>query len=66
MVEALADTMSDRSFQRVVVENVFVDEGREFGLTARDVLRFATDTRPNRIDLIECPCGPRLILSHRI
>ena len=58
MVEALADAMDDRGFQSIVMQNVFVDEGRELRLAAHDIFRFAADARPDRIDLVEGPCGP--------
>ena len=64
MSKPLADAVSDRSFELVVMENVFVDESSELRLAARNVLRFAADTHPDRIDFIEAPCGPCLILSH--
>ena len=66
IAEPLADAVDDRGFQRVVVQDVFVDEGRELRLAARDVLRLAADARPDRIDLVEALGGPRLILSHGI
>src|SRR5262249_49700407 len=64
LVQTLAPAMSHCGFERVVMKNIFVDESGEFGLAAGDVLRFNADTRPDRIDLIEAPCGPRLKLSH--
>src|SRR5262249_60337085 len=64
MVEPLTDAVCDRSLERVVVQDVLVDESGELWLAACDVLRFAADARPDRIDLIEGPRGPRLILSH--
>ena len=64
MVEPLADAMRDRGFKRVVMQNVLIDEGGELGLPARDIFRFVADARPDRIDLVEAPCGPRLKLSH--
>src|ERR1044071_4785812 len=64
MIQALADAMGNRGFKRVMMKDVFVDEGGEFGLAARNVLRFVADARPNRIDLVEALCGPRLKLSH--
>ena len=64
MVETLADPMRDGGFQSIVMKNVFVDESRELRLAARDVFRLAADACPDRIDLVEGPCGPRLILSH--
>ena len=64
VVEPLADAMRDRCLERVVVQNVFVDKGGELRLAARDVFRFAADARPDRIDFVEGPCGPCLILSH--
>src|SRR5215813_5671780 len=64
MVEPLTDAVCDRSLERVVVQDVLVDESGELWLAARDVLRFAADARPDRIDFIEGPRGPRLILSH--
>src|SRR5262245_19946057 len=64
MVEPLTDAVYDRSLERVVVQDVLVDESGELWLAACDVLRFAADARPDRIDLIEGPRGPRLILSH--
>src|SRR5207248_10370005 len=35
-------------------------------LAARDILGRLADTRPDRIDLIEAPYGPCLILSHSL
>ena len=64
VVEPLTDAVGDRSLERVVVQDVLVDEGGELWLAACDVLRFAADARPDRIDLIKGPRGPRLILSH--
>src|SRR4029077_16631764 len=64
MGEPLADAVRDGSFERVVMENVLVDESCELRLPARDVLRLNADARPDRIDFIEGPCGPRLKLSH--
>ena len=64
MGQALTDAVGNCSFQRVVVQDVFIDESRELGLATCHVLRFAADARPDRIDLVEAPCGPRLILSH--
>src|SRR6476620_7696943 len=64
MGEPLADAVRDGSFERVVMENILVDESCELRLPARDVLRFNADARPDRIDFIEGPYGPRLKLSH--
>ena len=64
MVEPLADAVHDRRLERVVVQDGRVDEGRELGLAAHDLLGLAADARPDRIDLVERPRGPRLILSH--
>ena len=57
MVEPLADAMHDCRLERVVMQDVLVDEGGEFWLAARDVLGFAADARPDRIDLIEGRAG---------
>src|SRR5262249_22821902 len=64
MGEPLTDAMRDGCFERVVMEDILVDESRELRLAARDVLRLAADTRPDRIDFIEAPRGPCLKLSH--
>src|SRR6476620_753964 len=64
MGEPLADAVRDGSFERVVMENILVDESCELRLSARNVLRFNADARPDRIDFIEGPCGPRLKVSH--
>src|SRR5262245_6162791 len=64
VIQTLAHAMSNRGFKRIVMKNIFVDKGGELGLTTGDVLRFVADTRPNRIDLVEALCGPRLKLSH--
>src|SRR5262245_63483581 len=64
MREPLADPMGNRSFQRVVVKNVFVDKSGELRFMARHLFGFATNARPDRIDFIEAPPGPRLKLDH--
>ncbi len=64
IAEPLADAVDDRGFQRVVVQDVLVDEGGELRLAARDVLRLAADARPDRIDLVEGLCRPCLKLGH--
>src|SRR5262245_65666228 len=56
VIQTLAHTMSNRGFKRVVMKDIFVDEGSEFGLTAGDVTRFVADRRPNRINLVEALC----------
>src|SRR6185312_11802947 len=60
----LTDAVGNRSFQGIVVQDVFINEGSEFGLAPRDILRFAADARPDRIDLVEAPHGPCLKFSH--
>src|SRR5581483_11266467 len=65
IAEALADAMHDGGFQRVVVQDIFVDEGCEFRLAACNFFRLAADARPDRIDLVEAFGRPRLVLSHR-
>ena len=57
IAEPLADAVDDRGFQRVVVQDVLIDEGGELRLAARDVLRLAADARPDRIDLVEALAG---------
>ncbi len=66
IAEPLADAVNDGRLQRVVVQNVLENEGREFGLAARHRLGLLADARPDRIDLVEAFCGLRLILRHRI
>src|SRR5262245_8065344 len=53
VIQTLAHAMSNCGFKRIVMKDIFVDEGSELRLAAGDVLRFVADTRPNRIDLIE-------------
>ena len=60
IAEPLADAVNDRGLERVVVQDVLIDEGRELRLAARDVLRLAADARPDRIDLIEAPLAGRV------
>src|SRR4029079_11906022 len=64
VIQALADAMGNRGLERVVMKDVFVDEGGELGLATRNVFRFVADTHPDRIDLVEALCRPRLKLSH--
>ena len=64
VIQPLADAMGNRGLKRIVMEDVFINEGGELGLAARNVLRFVADARPDRIDLVEALCGPRLKLSH--
>src|SRR4029079_9498968 len=64
MVEPLRDAVHHRRLQRVVMQDGRIDEGREFGLLARDLLGFTTDAHPHRIDLVEDACGLRLLLGH--
>src|SRR5262245_35158236 len=64
MREPLANPMGNRSLQRVVMKNVLVDKGGKLRFVARQLLGFAADARPDRIDFIEAPSRPRLILSH--
>ena len=66
VAEPLADAMHDGGLQRVVVQDVLVDEGSEFGLAARDIFRLGAHTRPDRIDLVETLGGPCLKLGHGI
>ena len=53
VAEPLADAVNDRGLERVMVEDVLVDEGRELRLAARGILRLLADARPDRIDLVE-------------
>ena len=46
VVEPLADAMDDRAFQRVVMQDVLIDEGRELRLAARDLLGLAGGCAP--------------------
>ena len=64
IAEPFADAVDHRRFQRVVVQDVLVDEGGKLRLAARDVLRLTADARPDRIDLVEALGRPRLKLSH--
>ncbi len=64
VIQPLADAVRDRGLERVVMQDVLIDESGELGLAARDILAFSADARPDRIDLVEAPCRPRLILSH--
>src|SRR5512144_2272879 len=64
VIQTLAHSMRNRGLKRVVMEDVFIDEGGELRLAVRDILRFIADSHPDRIDLVEAPCGPRLKLSH--
>ena len=57
MVEALADAVRDGGFQRVAVQNVLVDEARQLGLAAGDILGLLADAGPDRIDLVEAVAG---------
>jgi len=50
MVEAIGQTMHHRVFQTIMVQHGRIDEGREFGLAANDVFRFAADAIPDRIE----------------
>ena len=43
----------DRRFQRVVVQDGRIDEGRELGLAPRHLFGLVADARPDRIDLVE-------------
>ena len=64
VIKPLADAMGNCGLKRVMMEDVFINEGGELGLAARNVLRFVADSRPDWIDLVEALCGPRLKLSH--
>src|SRR5215468_8667062 len=66
MGEPLTHAVRDSGFERVVMENILVDEGRQLRLAASDILRLIADARPDRIDFIEAPYGPRLKLSHSL
>ncbi len=66
MVEALRDAMRDRRLERVVVQDVLVNEGRKLRLTARDILRFLADAHPHRVDDVQPFRGPGFLLGHRI
>ena len=66
IAEPLADAVDDGGFQRVVVQDVLIDEGGEFGLAARDIFRLGAHARPDRIDLVETLGGPCLKLGHGI
>ena len=46
MVEPLADAMDDGAFQRVVMQDVLIDEGGELGLAPRDLLGLAGGCAP--------------------
>ena len=63
-VETLGDAVDDRRLQRVVMQDGRIDEGRELGLAARDLLGLAADLRPDRIDLVERAGRSRLLLGH--
>ena len=53
MVEAASQPMDHGRFERVVVQDGRIDEGRELRLATHDILGLAADPRPDRIDLIE-------------
>ena len=53
MVEPLRHAMDDRGFERVVMQDGRIDEGRELGLAPHDLLGLVADARPDRIDLVE-------------
>ena len=62
MIEPLRDPLHNRSLQRVVVQHIRINEGRDLRLAARDFLRLAADAGPHRIDSVENRTG--LVLGH--
>ena len=61
-IEPLGDAVDHRGFERIVVENRGIDEGRKLRLGAGDGLRLVADAFPYRVDPIELePC---LMLRH--
>jgi hypothetical protein len=64
-VEALGHAVDDRGFQRVVMQDGRIDEGRELGFAPRDLLGLAADARPDRVDRVEPAARLRLMLGHR-
>ena len=64
MIEPLRHAMHDRGFERVVMQDGRIDEGRELGLAPHGLLGLVADARPNRIDLVERVCGSCVSLRH--
>ena len=63
-VEPLRDPVDHRGFERIVVEDRGIDEGRKLGFGPGDVLRLVADAFPYRVDRIELePC---LMLRHDV
>ena len=61
-VEPVGDPMDHRGFERVVVENGSVNEGRELGLVAGHVFRLDADPFPDGVERLEL--APGLLLPH--
>ena len=53
MIEPLGDAMHHRRFQRVVMQDGGIDEGRELGLGADDVFGLVAHLRPDRVDFLD-------------
>src|SRR3974390_1815938 len=64
IAKSLGDAMDQSSFERVVMQDVLVDEGSELRLASRGILRLAADARPHRVDLVQSLHRPCLKLSH--
>src|SRR5262249_21470542 len=61
-IEPVRDAVDDRRLERIVMEDRGVNEGRKLRLVPGDVLGFAADALPNRVDGVELAAGR--MLSH--
>jgi len=66
VVEPLGDTVDDGRFERVMVQDGRVDEGRKLGLAAHHLFGLVPDAGPYRIDLLERARDLPLLPSHDI
>src|SRR3974390_654330 len=64
MIEPLRDAMHGRVFETIVMQDVLIHEGGEFGLAPRHLFRLSADARPYGIDFIDRRGLPRLLVSH--
>src|SRR5262249_20293292 len=62
MIDLSGQSIGDRGFKRVVVQDGRIDEGGELRLAPHDVFGLATNARPHGIEFVDG--RPRLMLRH--